>query len=143
MKTHRTVLLLIILIVIMLAAVITHNVILKNSSYIKLGSTQSISGIVAQTLSTTKSSSLPVAGQDFNLTKIHYFDNNSWVVAFITPTKGSNIAGAMVVLEEKQGIYQVVLGPGTSFDNSVLISLPADVGKYINQQGYIYEYVYQ
>lgn len=132
------------LIILIIAVEVVHSLILGGSKVVSLGSSESIAGVVAQSLEPTGGNiAIPQDAKDFNLTNVNYFYNNTWAVANISPTKGSSISSGLVVLHNSTGIYQVVIGPGTAFDNSILITLPSEVGKYLNQRGYIYEYVYQ
>ena len=114
-----------------------------NAPLVSLGKAQPLDGTISQSLDTTGgNTTMPVAGKDYSLDHIKYFDNNEWVVASIKPLSNSISAGT-VVLQKKNEIYQVVLGPGTAFNNSYLFSLPSDVGSYLNNKGVIYEFSYQ
>ena len=91
----RTILLLVSLVI---ATVAVRFLLTGGLATISLRPAPPLTGIVSQSLGHLGASkSLPVPGEDFNLKDIHYFDNKSWVVASVTPTKKS-ISPALVIL---------------------------------------------
>jgi hypothetical protein len=133
--------------VVVLAILVIATLIVRHlgGQYVKLSSAPPLSGVVAQSLDLAGGTTIvPVAGKAFSLQNVSYFDNNDWVIATVSPSNGNTtITQALVVLQKKDGTFQVVLGPGTDFDSSYLTSLPADVGQSLEQQGVISEFSYQ
>jgi hypothetical protein len=133
----------IILFIILIIALIARNIVVERKPIVTLGNAPALSGVIAQNIDTTGGNSiLPIAGKDFGLKNIHYFDNNNWAVANITQTN-NKVSPGLVVLQKKDQLYQVVIGPGTAFDNSILVTLPKDVGQYMSQHGVLYESQYE
>ena len=128
--------------IVLAATIIAHAMLLGGAPYHQLAKAAPLDGVVSQALVTNGTSAPPVGGKDFTLQSVHTFGND-WLVASIVPTPTSKLTKSTVVLEKREGVFQVVLGPGTAFDNSVLVSLPADLGNYLTQQGYIYEFSYK
>lgn len=111
--------------------------------FVALSKTQPLTGAASQAIgAVNKNGKLPVNGKDFILNDIRYFDDN-WVVATVSPTSKSQLAQATVIMQKVDGAYRVVLGPGTTFDNSITFSLPTDLGDYLTQRGLLYEFNYQ
>jgi hypothetical protein len=90
-------------------------------------------GQIAQAIGPVSQGKLLIPSQDFTLTT-KYFDNNTWVVVNINPVNQAFNAST-AVMEQKDGIYQLELGPGSAFLPSQLTSIPADVAAYINSGG--------
>lgn len=95
-------------------------------------------GAISQSLAGTQGTSvLPKNGTDFMLENTARFDNGQWVVTSIKPL-GNNAEKSVVVLNNSSGLYQVVIGPGTSFPVTQLSGLPADVAQYLKDLGLTY-----
>lgn len=123
-----------IFIVAMLAvSVIVRQLVLGGHPIVKLDSAQALTGSISQALSGDR----PDIAQGFQLKDTSYFDNKSWVVVSVVPDDNS-LNTSLVILQNKSGIYQVAAGPGSSFPESILVSLPADVGQFLQSQGVIY-----
>lgn len=105
---------------------------------VSLGSAPALSGEISQSLiKAGADNSVPKLNKDFSISQANYFENHEWAVATIKSTsKESN--GAFVVLQRMNGVYKIILGPGTAFPNVYLKSLPSDVGTYLYNQGAIY-----
>jgi hypothetical protein len=130
-----------VLILLVIGALVGKNILLGGAKPIKLKPAPALAGIVSQSLAaSSKQTSLPQPGKDFRLENIRYFDNNTWVIAGLKPLRDQFNSG-VVVLKNIDGQYEVVLGPGSAFDSSYLLSLPSDVGNYLKTQGAIYESV--
>lgn len=141
---RKNILIITIPLLILIISLIVRSAILGGGKSVTLADAPANSGIVAMNIVATGGNiNIPQAGSDFNLTNINYFDNDNWIVAKITPTKSSSITTGIVILQKQDGIYKVMVGPGTAFDNSLLVTLPTDVGKYLSDNGYIYEFTYQ
>lgn len=130
-----------ILIILLLSTPLLTNLITGRATTVSLSSAPKLTGQVAQALATTNGT-VPVAGKDFTLQNINYFDNNSWVVATVKPASNQFDPGT-VVLQNKQGIYQVALGPGSAFPRASVQALPPDVANYLQKQGVVYGPVIQ
>ncbi len=123
---------------VVVGGLVAQYLILGGAREVKLSSSAPLTGSVAQSLySGNGRTKLLTPGKDFNLKNTHYFDNNTWVVTTVTPTK-QQFNQAVVVLEKKDSAYQAVLGPGSAFSSSVLISLPTDVANYLSNLGVTY-----
>ena len=111
------------------------------SKEVRLDAAPALSGVVSQSLAASQhASDLPLAGRDFTLQNIRHFDSQQWVVAKVQPV-GNTFDPSLVVLEKINGSYEVVLGPGSAFESSYLLSLPEDVAHYLELQGVFYESV--
>jgi hypothetical protein len=105
------------------------------------------------TIKLTKHTDTPVGSQGYGLleaAKNSSKDNglllNSQLNATITSSKSfadgytfyaiSNDSGpAFVVVRNQSGVANIVLGPGTRFDNSDLLRMPSDVATYLRSLG--------
>lgn len=98
-----------------------------------------LGGAVSQSYGTPGATgTLPLEGKDFVLSDIHYFENNTWAVAKVSPVI-SGFNEALVIMKKINGSYYVVLGPGTAFSSEFLQSMPDSVANYIKTHGAIYE----
>ncbi|MEO8785262.1 MAG: hypothetical protein ABI221_03070 [Candidatus Saccharimonadales bacterium] len=130
--------------VIVIATIATHYVLFGSARYIGLTKAQPLIGAASQALGVgSQSSSMPSGSKDYNLGDTKYFSNGDWAVASIIPTKNSKLTQAVVIMQKREGVFQVVLGPGTAFDSSVTLNLPTDLGNYITQRGYVYAFSYR
>ncbi len=118
---------------------IGRQLLLGGSRPVSLSSAPALSGLVAQSLTSSGDSQPPLAGKDFELKNERHFGND-WVVLEIAPLQNKSNAG-LVVLQKISGTYEVVLGPGTSFDSSYLLSVPSDVAAYLSAKGVTYDAV--
>lgn len=117
-----------------LGAAVARHAVLKGGVVISSVSAPSLTGSISQGLYTGGGQvALPQPGKDYNLQDVHYFDNKRWAVAYVKPTD-NNFDPGYVVLEERDGQYVVVLGPGSNFDASYQLSMPADVNTYLMGQ---------
>jgi hypothetical protein len=102
---------------------------------IKLPSSPPLTGVISQGLGISgDNTSLPVEGKDYTLKNTLYFDNRQWVVTTVIPAKNNGDV-ATVVLEKINGVYQIVVGPGTDFSPSYIPPLPQDVTLYLTSKG--------
>lgn len=128
-----------IILILLLASFVARQILTGGMRVISLSQAPYLSGLAAQSLGVGKNQSkVPVAGKDFSLKNIHYFEATNWVVADITPLKNSFDPGTLIFTKQN-GSYAVVLGPGSDFDSSYLISLPRDVGNYLKTKGVVHE----
>src|SRR5437667_1963738 len=94
--------------------------ILLGGPTVSLSEAPPLTGIISQSMySVSGKGSLPIVGKDFNLKNTRYFEGDQWVATSISPV-GQRLNAALVVLQKQDGIYRVVLGPGSAFDSSVL-----------------------
>jgi hypothetical protein len=122
-----------------LALVLVNPVLLHGSSRVSLRAADPLTGQVAQALGTaTTGGKLQVPGSDFVLRNTKYFEDQTWVVTTIASVGGKSNNG-VAILERRNGIFQVVLGPGTEFSTSYTQSLPSSVSTYLSEQGLLYE----
>jgi hypothetical protein len=122
----------IILIGIFLIALLIKQILLGN--YVKLGSASSLSGQVASSLTLPGNNKLPLPGKDFTISNRQYFNNNTWAIVAVTKPQTDK---AYIVLEKINGVFTVVLGPGTNFPTDVTLSMPSDVAAYLINQGVV------
>lgn len=121
-----------------IAALLVPSIVLSGAHAITLRDAPQLTGQVAQALANSqKAGSVPETGKAFTLSSVDYFENNTWAVASI---KGDqrNVTDGIAVLQLREGIFQVVVGPGTAFPSSVTRKLPPSVTGYLNQRGVIY-----
>jgi hypothetical protein len=124
--------------VVMLAAIAIVQFGLVGAPVVHLSSGAPLAGQVSQTLAATSGDELPVDGKDFKLTDTRYLLNDTWAVSQIS-TFGEDPNTGTVVFQKKSGIYQIVLGPGTAFPNTVVQNMPTEVSAYLSQKGVVYE----
>ena len=94
-----------------------------------------LAGSIAPSLAPANSKSIPVVGENFKILSTRYFDDKQWAVASVASLPDMDLA--ILVLEKIDGVYTVVLGPGTSFPSSAAQSMPADVAVYLQSRGLI------
>ena len=128
---------------VILAILITVAVIMRSSlgstPVIKLGAGPALAGSVSQSLyNGGHQGYVPIEGIDYTLQNTKYFDNGTWVITTVSPIKQTSFDTSLVVLNQGDGFYQAVLGPGSAFPSSALRSLPSDVGQYLKTKGVIY-----
>lgn len=134
MDTRRVVVALAILLLLFVSSVGIRHLVLGNTFLTTLSKAPPLANALAPSLaSPSKKKSLPLANKDFRIISTNYFDNQQWVVATVTHIPDGN--GATLVLRNINGIYTVVLGPGTQFSPSVAESLPPDVATYLTSKG--------
>jgi len=106
------------------------------SSYVKLDSAPSLSGQVAQaTQSAGSGDSIPVPGKDFTLADVRYFSDKTWALVSFEPTSNDSFNAGLAILQKKDGIFQVVLGPSSTLPSDYSYSLPPDLDAYLSQKG--------
>lgn len=100
-----------------------------------------LSGVISQSLYNGSSVvTLPLAGKDYTLEDVRYFEANKWVVASVKPMFRQFDSG-LVILQLINGSYEVVLGPGSAFEKSSLLVMPRSVSSYLTSKGFVYESV--
>lgn len=105
---------------------------------VSIKSAPSFTGQISQAIISSRDKSLiPVAGKDYNLAGTRYFEEGAWVVTEMVPTS-NNLNTGWVVLQKQGGVYEIVLGPGSSFPSNATHDLPAEVSKYLNLHGVLY-----
>lgn len=92
-------------------------------------------GQISQSLAVN--GSIPGFKTDYTLKNERYFDANRWFVAQIAPVGQTEYSG-WIVLHKNNGIFQPVVGPGTAFSDSDIVSLPPDVSSYLLERGVVY-----
>jgi len=138
MRSNKYIYSLVFLLLVVAGGLVAQYLILGGAREVKLPPAASLMGSVAQSLySGNGRTKLLTPGKDFNLKNTHYFNDSAWAVTTVTPTK-QQFNQAVVVLEKKDSAYQAVLGPGSAFSSSVLVSLPTDVASYLNSLGVTY-----
>ncbi|MEJ0072800.1 MAG: hypothetical protein WDN27_01780 [Candidatus Saccharibacteria bacterium] len=70
----------------------------------------------------------------FTIASTQYFDNNSWALASLN-ISGLGNQTSRVVLQKRDGMFMVVLGPGSDFPTNALRSLPPDLAGYLSGEG--------
>lgn len=73
----------------------------------------------------------PIAGKDYTVKSVKYFDNKQWVVVSILPV-GTSSDPAKLVLKQQNGEYRTVVGPSNFFPPDNLVSFPSDVVNYLD-----------
>ena len=100
-------------------------------SNIPVGS--AMSAYVEPALVNPGSTSLPLENSGFKILKTDYEDNSSW--AIVTVSKAGN--QATLIFKKINGVYSLVLGPGTTFPVSSTYVMPASVVSYLNSYGLV------
>lgn len=127
---RKSLVLLCLSLILLVAAVISRNLIL-GSQYVTLAPAPVLAGVVSQSLGEGSAQVLPVNGQDYTFTS-HYLDKGAWVVVQVKPIN-SNLNASTMVLQKKDGAYQLYMGPGSAFSTTQLTALPDDVAVYLAQ----------
>ncbi|MEI6755697.1 MAG: hypothetical protein WCK80_01620 [bacterium] len=81
----------------------------------------------------SKFDKLPIYGKNYTLENLKYLENGNWAAATLVSVPGKN--KATVVMKKINGVFVVVMGPGTQFSESTLESLPLSVGTYLYSRG--------
>ncbi len=138
-EVHNIPALVVILIVVIVGGYVLKISVLGGANAVQLRPAVGFSGVISQSLASSNSkTALPSYGMDYTLTNTAYFDNNAWVITSIVPqdtTSNQSIA----ILHKNQGIFRVILGPGTAFASTELGGLPNDVVDYLHKLGVVYE----
>ncbi len=142
MTTRRKIVIISVFIVPLFALWVTKLLILGGANQVTLQSADPLVGRISQALTSTDRVGLPIAGRDYTLKNTKYFDNNGWVVVSVKG-KNNTITDGLFVLKQTNGVYSVVLGPGTSFPSSATVAMPTDVQQYLKDGGYLYDTVAQ
>ena len=125
----------ILVLVLFVVSVLVKHVVLNGLYLTKLQSAPALAASIAPSIITSGSKNLPIAGKDFKVLSTNYFDNKQWAVVTVATIPDNN--SATLVLENINGVYTVVLGPGTVFSTSVTQSMPSDVVAYLVYEGLI------
>ncbi len=126
-----------VIIVLLIALIFMRSIVFGGATPIQLNSAPALTGQISQALASSRTNTVAVYGKDYKLDNTIYFENKTWVVTNIVGL--GTITDGVVVMNKQAGIYQVVLGPGSSFASTSLQGLPSDVAQYLNQKGLIYE----
>lgn len=106
--------------------------------YIQLSDKASPYGQVSQFLAATSGDGTPTnPPQDFSLTSTKYLENNTWVVTDVTKPTDTSSSGTLV-LQKKNGLFVIAIGPGTAFNANDLLTLPVSVSTYLTEKGVVY-----
>ncbi len=126
---RKTIIAIIGLVILFVLADGARSIILGGGKVYTLASGPALTGAISQSLAVNSASPIPVEGKDYSFSAA-YFDNQTWAVGVIQPLNNS-INPSVVVLEKKDGVFQVVLPPGSAIASSELHILPADVAAYV------------
>jgi len=131
----RKLLVTILIIIIAVPAILFAKYIILDKTSVAILKFDPISGAVSKGLQvSTGTNYLPIAGKDFKINKVVYFDNNTWAVVTIIPVGGS-ADPATLILEQNSGNYKAVVGPDNSFNGVDLTLVPSDVKNYVLSPG--------
>jgi hypothetical protein len=125
-----------VVVVLLLAMLLIKPLVLNGGKVVRLQPAALLTGQIAQSLGSM--SSLPIPGKDFQLQDVTYFENKQWAYVHIQPT-GPNTQDSFAILHQKDGIYTVVLGPGTAFSSDTTNNLPDSVGLFLIHKGMVYD----
>ena len=142
MTIQRSIRVGLLLVVPLIALWIARSLILGGASPVTLPAADPLVGRISQALTSTSQLSLPVAGKDYKIQSTSYFDNKTWAVVTIIGISNT-ITDGLFVLNQVNGVYTVVLGPGTAFPTSATLAMPTDVQQYLHNGGYLYDTVTQ
>lgn len=119
--------------ILFLISLLVRHLLLAN--YVTLGAAPPLAAEVSSSLASSSSTNtLPTPNKDFKIVASKYFVNNEWVVVAI---KSPGTDTASEVLEKINGVYAVVLGPGTEFSSDDITEMPAEVSAYLISQGLV------
>jgi len=124
--------------VLLLAVLLISPIMLGGGKEVKLKSAALLTGQVAQALDRVHGGNLQTPGKDFQLQDVTYFQDKQWVYVHIKPTD-THAQDSFAVLHKKNGIYTVVVGPGTEFDSNTTNGLPDEVGLFLVHKGMVYD----
>lgn len=138
MKRHLLKYMTVVVVAIVLTIIIRIAV-LGEAQSVELAPAAPLAGAVARGLgpNSQTSGNLPVAGKDFQISKVKYFDKGQWAVASYKPVNG-NFDPGILVMKKINGVYQTMMGPGAFFSVSYTYELPTDVSQYLTSQGVIH-----
>ena len=125
------------LVLLYVVVAIMHRVVLGGVAVVKLGPSIPLAGQVSQSLGPDARGTLPIVGKDYSLAT-HYFDNDAWVVALVSPLK-DGFNASVLIMEKRGGTYTAVLGPASAFTNDQVQSLPVDVANFVATHVGVYE----
>ncbi len=140
-STKPVVFLLILLGILLGAVLLTRPILFGETKPYQLQKSDPLVGRISQALTPNNGGNPPTPGRDFTLLSTTYFENGTWVVTNIKTLDDSS-GGGMVVLKETDGIFDIVLGPGTAFDSYSVDQLPSSVSLYIKNNGVVYDPVF-
>ena len=96
----------------------------------------SYTSTIAETISDpTSSSPFLRQGSDFTVSNERYFNSKEWLVVTVSPVKKNAAEPAVIVLHLQDSKYTTVIGPGTTFDERDLTTLPSEVIQYLRNIG--------
>lgn len=122
-----------------LFVIITLIYVSASGKVISLAGAPELAGSVAQSMySGGGQTSLPVAGKDFNLKNIKFFNDKQWAVVSVEPVN-YNFDSGIVVLKKQADVYIVQVPPNSKLSSSYLVTLPKEVVNYLQANGLIYE----
>jgi hypothetical protein len=121
-----------VIIIFFLACLLVRHQVLKN--YYKLKTAPALSSQTSLALSSS-ADKIPEINKNFSITYSKYFDGGNW--AIVTLNEGKNSDKASIILEKINGVYTLVLGPGTNFSSDVLKEMPSSVALYLVTNGFI------
>lgn len=124
----------VIIILIIVSAFVARALILRGATYVSLAPGPVLSGAISQSLASSNQKTIPQPNKDYSIDGITFFDSNSWAVSSIFSGQGLQDK-SFVVLQKVDGVYRVVLGPGTAFSSASTYSLPADVFLFLKNSG--------
>jgi Flp pilus assembly protein CpaB len=134
-NTGRLVRRVIFLLILFIVSIAVKHFVLSGMYLTKLQGAPALAASVAPSIATSDSKNIPIAGKDFKIVSANYFNNKQWAVVTVATIPDNNLA--TLVLENINGAYTVVLGPGTVFSTSVTQSMPPDVATYLINKGLI------
>ncbi len=123
------------LVIMLLASMIIKATVLQNVTTTKLDSAPALAGAVAQSLITNDTNTVELYGSDFTLKNTKYFSDKDWAVSRVVGTDQQTVT---VVLKRVDGVYRVVVGPGSIFSGSITRNTPADVSSYLRKEGLLH-----
>lgn len=125
------------IILLVVVSLITKVIVLGDTDKTSLITTSSpIAGAVSRSINSSQTSNNPpLEGKNFKLQSTNYFDDKQWAVSSVTTIPDNDTA--IVVLQEVNGSYQVVVGPGTIFSSQQLQAMPSDVVNYLTSLGVV------
>jgi len=138
---HKTPIVLTIVAIVLLTAIVSApSIIYGSAKPAHISTAPALTGQISQALAASSNGQLtmPTYGKDYRLENTKYFDDNTWVVTTIKPLN-NNMNRNVVVLEKQAGVFTVVLGPGSAFPRTTELSMPGNLGEYLDSQGLFYD----
>ncbi len=124
-------------IVVLILSLVINKSITGGYGEVKLSSAPFLSGFIAQNIQKSTDQKTPLKeGENFKLSNIKFFDNNTWLAVDVKINNGDK---AKAVFKVNNGSYDLVLGPGTGFERTSSSSMPNDLAKYLSSGGLFYD----